>query len=158
MNGYVLIKVIEYLLVIADSIPQEVGDAFLTQVEAICSHFGPSSLDFAHVRLVPSIHSRRPPSPSTRCSHRRWLPACPAVLSFSPSHVASSPLLAASASASSSTSASISTLASISTSEHPEGLQRRRSLSVDIVVKKTTALQPDGMKTITVDIRDDAKA
>ena len=154
MNGYVLIKVIEYLLVIADSIPQEVGDAFLTQVEAICSHFGPSSLDFAHVRPVPSIHSRRPPSPSTRCSRRRWLPACPAVLSSSPSHVASSPLLAASAS----TSASISTLASISTSEHPEGLQRRRSLSVDIVVKKTTALQPDEMKTITVDIRDDAKA
>ena len=152
MNGYVLIKVIEYLLVIADSIPQEVGDAFLTQVEAICSHFGPSSLDFAHVRPVPSIHSRRPPSPSTRCSHRRWLPACPAVLSSSPSHVASSPLLAASTSASSSTSASIST------SEHPEGLQRRRSLSVDIVVKKTTALQPDEMKTITVDIRDDAKA
>ena len=152
MNGYVLIKVIEYLLVIADSIPQEVGDAFLTQVEAICSHFGPSSLDFAHVRPVPSIHSRRPPTPSTRCSHRRWLPACPAVLSSSPSHVASSPLLAASASASSSTSASIST------SEHPEGLQRRRSLSVDIVVKKTTALQPDEMKTITVDIRDDAKA
>lgn len=152
MNGYVLIKVIEYLLVIADSIPQEVGDAFLTQVEAICSHFGPSSLDFAHVRPVPSIHSRRPPSPSTRCSRRRWLPACPAVLSSSPSHVASSPLLAASASASSSTSASIST------SEHPEGLQRRRSLSVDIVVKKTTALQPDEMKTITVDIRDDAKA
>lgn len=148
MNGYVLIKVIEYLLVIADSIPQEVGDAFLTQVEAICSHFGPSSLDFAHVRPVPSIHSRRPPSPSTRCSHRRWLPACPAVLSSSPSHVASSPLLAASASASSSTSASIST------SEHPEGLQRRRSLSVDIVVKKTTALQPDEMKTITVDIRE----
>lgn len=152
MNGYVLIKVIEYLLVIADSIPQEVGDAFLTQVEAICSHFGPSSLDFAHVRPVPSIHSRRPPTPSTRCSRRRWLPACPAVLSSSPSHVASSPLLAASASASSSTSASIST------SEHPEGLQRRRSLSVDIVVKKTTALQPDEMKTITVDIRDDAKA
>lgn len=152
MNGYVLIKVIEYLLVIADSIPQEVGDAFLTQVEAICSHFGPSSLDFAHVRPVPSIHSRRPPSPSTRCSRRRWLPACPAVLSSSPSHVASSPLLAASASASSSTSASIST------SEHPEGLQRRRSLSVDIVVKKTTALQPDEMKTITVDIREVAKA
>lgn len=152
MNGYVLIKVIEYLLVIADSIPQEVGDAFLTQVEAICSHFGPSSLDFAHVRPVPSIHSRRPLSPSTRCSRRRWLPACPAVLSFSPSHVASSPLLAASASASSSASASIST------SEHPEGLQRRRSLSVDIVVKKTTALQPDEMKTITVDIRDDAEA
>ena len=148
MNGYVLIKVIEYLLVIADSIPQEVGDAFLTQVEAICSHFGPSSLDFAHVRPVPSIHSRRPPTPSTRCSHRRWLPACPAVLSSSPSHVASSPLLAASASASSSASASIST------SEHPEGLQRRRSLSVDIVVKKTTALQPDEMKTITVDIRE----
>ena len=152
MNGYVLIKVIEYLLVIADSIPQEVGDAFLTQVEAICSHFGPSSLDFAHVCPVPSIHNRRPPSPSIRCSHRLWLPACPAVLSSSPSHVASSPLLAASA------SASISTLASISTSEHPEGLQRRRSLSVDIVVKKTTALQPDEMKTITVDIRDDAKA
>lgn len=152
MNGYVLIKVIEYLLVIADSIPQEVGDAFLTQVEAICSHFGPSSLDFAHVRPVPSIHSRRPPTPSTRCSRRRWLPACPAVLSSFPSHVASSPLLAASASASSSASASIST------SEHPEGLQRRRSLSVDIVVKKTTALQPDEMKTITVDIRDDAKA
>lgn len=152
MNGYVLIKVIEYLLVIADSIPQEVGDAFLTQVEAICSHFGPSSLDFAHVRPVPFLHSRRPPSPSTRCSHRLWLPACPAVLSSSPSHVASSPLLAASASASSSASASIST------SEHPEGLQRRRSLSVDIVVKKTTALQPDEMKTITVDIRDDAKA
>lgn len=152
MNGYVLIKVIEYLLVIADSIPQEVGDAFLTQVEAICSHFGPSSLDFAHVRPVPSIHSRRPLSPSTRCSRRRWLPACPAVLSFSPFHVASSPLLAASASASSSASASIST------SEHPEGLQRRRSLSVDIVVKKTTALQPDEMKTITVDIRDDAEA
>ena len=152
MNGYVLIKVIEYLLVIADSIPQEVGDAFLTQVEAICSHFGPSSLDFAHVRPVPSIHSRRPPTPSTRCSHRRWLPACPAVLSFSLSHVASSPLLAASA------SASISALASISTSEHPEGLQRRRSLSVDIVVKKTTALQPDEMKTITVDIREVAKA
>ena len=148
MNGYVLIKVIEYLLVIADSIPQEVGDAFLTQVEAICSHFGPSSLDFAHVRPVPSIHSRRPPSPSTRYSRRRWLPACPAVLSPSPSHVASSPLLAASASASSSASASIST------SEHPEGLQRRRSLSVDIVVKKTTALQPDEMKTITVDIRE----
>lgn len=140
MNGYVLIKVIEYLLVIADSIPQEVGDAFLTQVEAICSHFGPSSLDFAHVRPVPSIHSRRPPSPSTRCSRRRWLPACPAVLSFSPSHVASSPLLAASS--------------STSTSEHLEGLQRRRSLSVDIVVKKTTALQPDEMKTITVDIRE----
>lgn len=152
MNGYVLIKVIEYLLVIADSIPQEVGDAFLTQVEAICSHFGPSSLDFAHVRPVPFLHSRRPPSPSTRCSRRRWFPACPAVLSSSPSHVASSPLLAASASASSSASASIST------SEHPEGLQRRRSLSVDIVVKKTTALQPDEMKTITVDIRDDAKA
>lgn len=152
MNGYVLIKVIEYLLVIADSIPQEVGDAFLTQVEAICSHFGPSSLDFAHVRPVPSIHSRRPPTPSTRCSRRRWLPACPAVLSSFPSHVASSPLLAASASASSSASASIST------SEHPEGLQRRRSLSVDIVVKKTTALQPDEMKTITVDIRDDAEA
>lgn len=148
MNGYVLIKVIEYLLVIADSIPQEVGDAFLTQVEAICSHFGPSSLDFAHVRPVPSIHNRRPPSPSTRCSRRRWLLACPAVLSSSPSHVASSPLLAAS------TSASASTLASISTSEHPEGLQRRRSLSVDIVVKKTTALQPDEMKTITVDIRE----
>ena len=148
MNGYVLIKVIEYLLVIADSIPQEVGDAFLTQVEAICSHFGPSSLDFAHVRPVPFLHSRRPPSPSTRCSRRLWLPACPAVLSSSPSHVASSPLLAASASASS--SASASTLASISTSEPPEGLQRRRSLSVDIVVKKTTALQPDEMKTITV--------
>ena len=152
MNGYVLIKVIEYLLVIADSIPQEVGDAFLTQVEAICSHFGPSSLDFAHVRPVPFLHSRRPPSPSTRCSRRRWLPACPAVLSSSPSHVASSPLLAASASASSSASASIST------SEHPEGLQRRRSLSVDIVVKKTTALQPDEMKTITVDIREGADA
>ena len=156
MNGYVLIKVIEYLLVIADSIPQEVGDAFLTQVEAICSHFGPSSLDFAHVRPVPSIHNRRPPSPSTRCSRRLWLPACPAVLSSSPSHVASSPLLAASASASSSTS--ISTLASISTSEHPEGLQRRRSLSVDIVVKKTTALQPDEMKTITVSMNKAAKA
>ena len=146
MNGYVLIKVIEYLLVIADSIPQEVGDAFLTQVEAICSHFGPSSLDFAHVRPLPSLHGRRPPSPSTRCSRRRWLPACPAVLSSSPSHVASSPLLAASASA------------SISTSEHPEGLQRRRSLSVDIVVKKTTALQPDEMKTITVGATIDADA
>ena len=34
--------------------------------------------------------------------------------------------------------------------ERPEGLQRRRSLSVDIVVKKTTALQPDEMKSITV--------
>lgn len=134
MNGYVLIKVIEYLLVIADSFPQEVGDAFLTQVEAICSHFGPSSLDFAHVCLILSLHGRRPPSPSTRCSHRRWFPACPAVLPSSPSHVASSPLLAASSSA----------------SEHPEGLQRRRSLSVDIVVKKATALQPDEMKTITV--------
>lgn len=152
MNGYVLIKVIEYLLVIADSIPQEVGDAFLTQVEAICSHFGPSSLDFAHVRPVPSIHSRRPPTPSTRYSRRRWLPACPAVLSSSPSHVASSPLLAASASASSSASASIST------SEYPEGLQRRRSLSVDIVVKKTTALQPDEMKTITVGMNKAADA
>ena len=72
MNGYVLIKVIEYLLVIADSIPQEVGDAFLTQVEAICSHFGPSSLDFAHVRPVPSksLNPLQSPSLAPRVSSR----------------------------------------------------------------------------------------
>lgn len=71
MNGYVLIKIIEYLLVIADPFSQEVGDAFLTQVEEICNHFGTSSLEFAHVTLLSSLYSRLPPTLSTPSSPPR---------------------------------------------------------------------------------------
>lgn len=176
MNGYVLIKVIEYLLVLTDSVSVDIGDQFLTQVETICSNFGQSSLDFLHVALPLLLHARHPPT-------RFAIPSLPlfpqiprSVWALLLSHLASPQLssipravpMSQSASQASQLPSQVSQNASQTsqnasqnTSQTPqlplqgresqnEGGRRARSLSVDMVVKKSMALNPDQMKDITV--------
>ena len=172
MNGYVLIKVIEYLLVLTDSVSVDIGDQFLTQVETICSNFGQSSLDFLHVALPLLLHARHPPTRSATPSLPLFSQILRLVWALPLSHLASPQLSSIPRAAQTSQGASqasqlpsqVSQNASQisqNTSQTPqlplqgresqnEGGRRARSLSVDMVVKKSMALNPDQMKDITV--------
>lgn len=176
MNGYVLIKVIEYLLVLTDSVSVDIGDQFLTQVETICSNFGQSSLDFLHVALPLLLHARHPPTRSATPSLPLFSQILRLVWALPLSHLASPQLSSIPRAAPMSQGASqasqlpsqvsqnasqTSQNASQNTSQTPqlplqgresqnEGGRRARSLSVDMVVKKSMALNPDQMKDITV--------
>ena len=172
MNGYVLIKVIEYLLVLTDSVSVDIGDQFLTQVETICSNFGQSSLDFLHVALPLLLHARHPPTRSATPSLPLFSQILRLVWALPLSHLASPQLSSIPRAAQTSQGASqMSQLPSQTsqnasqisqnTSQTPqlplqgresqnEGGRRARSLSVDMVVKKSMALNPDQMKDITV--------
>ena len=172
MNGYVLIKVIDYLLVLTESVSVDIGDQFLTQVETICSNFGQSSLDFLHVVSPLLLHPRHPPTRFTTPSLPLSFQIRRSVWKLPLSHLASPQLssipraVQMSQSTSQTSQFSSQTLQNVfqtpqitsqpsqllpqGRESQNEGGRRTRSLSVDMVVKKSMALNPDQMKDITV--------